>query len=66
MDGTLCEPQIWMFAQMREALGIDRSVDILEHIDALPPDKQGVAEEAVRAVEREAMACHTLSFCRLV
>jgi hypothetical protein len=55
MDGTLCEPQTWMFARMRKALGIDKSVDILEHIEALPPDEQVVAEEAIRAVEREAM-----------
>jgi len=55
MDGTLCEPQMWMFAQMRKALGIDKSVDILEHIESLPLDQQAVAEEAIRTVEREAM-----------
>ena len=55
MDGTLCEPQTWMFARMRGALGIDKSVDILEHIESLPLDQQPVAEEAIRAVEREAM-----------
>lgn len=55
MDGTLCEPQTWMFVQMRNILGIDKSVDILEHIESLPLDQQGVAEEAIRAIEREAM-----------
>ncbi|KIW28300.1 uncharacterized protein PV07_07976 [Cladophialophora immunda] len=35
MDGTLCLPQNYMFREMREALGIPRSVDILDHIRAL-------------------------------
>lgn len=55
MDGTLCEPQQWMFSRMREALGIDKSIDILDHIEALPADKQPAAEEAIRSVEREGM-----------
>ncbi|KAF8308975.1 haloacid dehalogenase-like hydrolase [Clavulina sp. PMI_390] len=55
MDGTLCEPQTWMFRRMRDALGIDKSVDILDHIEALPLDRQAAAEEGVRKVEREAM-----------
>jgi len=40
---------------MRNTLGIDKSVDILEHIESLPLDQQAAAEEAIRAVEREAM-----------
>ncbi|PHH89421.1 hypothetical protein CDD83_6074 [Cordyceps sp. RAO-2017] len=55
MDGTLCEPQTFMFAEMRAALGIGASVDILHHIDGLPPDRQPAALEAIRAVERRAM-----------
>ncbi|OAP58621.1 hypothetical protein AYL99_07711 [Fonsecaea erecta] len=35
MDGTLCLPQNYMFREMREALGIPRSVDILDHIRSL-------------------------------
>ncbi|KAK1771113.1 HAD-like domain-containing protein [Phialemonium atrogriseum] len=56
VDGTLCQPQNYMFAQMRAALGIPKSVDILEHIYSLPtPEAQTTAMEAVRAIEREAM-----------
>lgn len=55
MDGTLCEPQTWMFEQMRKVLGIDKPTDILDHIESLPPDRQAAAEESIRAVEREAM-----------
>lgn len=58
MDGTLCEPQNWMFGQMRNALGIDKSIDILDHIEALPRDRQSAAEEAIRNIEREAMVGH--------
>ncbi|KIX00730.1 uncharacterized protein Z518_09795 [Rhinocladiella mackenziei CBS 650.93] len=35
MDGTLCLPQNYMFQEMRAALGIPRSVDILDHIRSL-------------------------------
>ncbi|EXJ95711.1 hypothetical protein A1O1_00834 [Capronia coronata CBS 617.96] len=35
MDGTLCLPQNYMFKEMRAALGIPRSVDILDHIRSL-------------------------------
>ncbi|QSZ32088.1 hypothetical protein DSL72_001657 [Monilinia vaccinii-corymbosi] len=40
---------------MRNALGIDKTIDILEHIYSLPPSDQEVAHEKVRAIEREAM-----------
>ncbi|KAH7358515.1 HAD-like domain-containing protein [Plectosphaerella cucumerina] len=57
MDGTLCEPQTYMFGQMRAALGITKSVDILDHIYELPtPEAQESALESIRAIEREAMA----------
>ena len=44
-----------MFGEMRAALGISKSVDILEHIYALPAAEQHQAMEAVRAIERTAM-----------
>ncbi|CCD45053.1 putative had superfamily protein [Botrytis cinerea BcDW1] len=55
MDGTLCEPQTYMFGQMRGALGIDKSIDILDHIYSLPVSDQEAAHEKIRAIEREAM-----------
>ncbi|RYO94064.1 hypothetical protein DL766_004119 [Monosporascus sp. MC13-8B] len=47
-----------MFGEMRAALGgIPKSTDILEHIYGLPtPEEREAAFEAVRAVERRAMA----------
>ncbi|KAK3402787.1 HAD-like domain-containing protein [Sordaria brevicollis] len=57
MDGTLCEPQTYMFALMRSSLSIPKSVDILEHIYSLPTTTaQAAAMESIRAIEREAMA----------
>ncbi|ESZ92682.1 hypothetical protein SBOR_6943 [Sclerotinia borealis F-4128] len=58
MDGTLCEPQTYMyvqFGQMRNALGIDKTIDILDHIYSLPSSDQDAAHERIRAIEREAM-----------
>lgn len=48
-----------MFREMREALNIPRTTDILEHIDALPQSEQSAALEAIRAIERRAMAAQT-------
>jgi phosphoglycolate phosphatase-like HAD superfamily hydrolase len=46
-----------MFAEMRAALGITKKTDILDHIYALPtPEEQAVAMEAIRSIERTAMA----------
>ncbi|KAJ4304507.1 hypothetical protein N0V90_000033 [Kalmusia sp. IMI 367209] len=56
VDGTLCLPQNYMFAEMRSALGIAKSVDILDHIYALPESEQEAAHEKIRAIERTAMA----------
>ncbi|KAJ5416003.1 hypothetical protein N7465_004698 [Penicillium sp. CMV-2018d] len=56
VDGTLCLPQHHMFSEMREALGIDRSIDILQHIRELPTADQATAVAKVQAVERRAMA----------
>ncbi|KAJ5990019.1 hypothetical protein N7499_010544 [Penicillium canescens] len=56
VDGTLCLPQHHMFNEMREALGIDRSIDILHHIRQLPtPEDRAAAVSKVQAVERRAM-----------
>ncbi|KAK9456490.1 HAD-like domain-containing protein [Dipodascopsis uninucleata] len=55
MDGTLCLPQTWMFANMRAALGIAKSVDILDHVYSLEIAEQKVANEKIRQIERTAM-----------
>ncbi|KAM3082820.1 hypothetical protein ACMFMF_002473 [Clarireedia jacksonii] len=59
VDGTLCEPQTYMFTQMRDALSIDAKTDILAHISSLPPSEQPAAHEAIRAIERSAMLLQT-------
>ncbi|OCT47718.1 haloacid dehalogenase-like hydrolase family protein [Cladophialophora carrionii] len=41
VDGTLCLPQNYMFKEMRQALGIPRSVDILDHIRSLSNEPDG-------------------------
>ncbi|KAJ5172949.1 hydrolase [Penicillium capsulatum] len=56
VDGTLCLPQYNMFQEMRDALGIDSSTDILHHIRELPTREEHEAAIAkVQAVERRAM-----------
>ena len=46
-----------MFGQMRDALGITKSIDILDHIYELPTVKeQQEAMEKIRSIERAAMA----------
>ncbi|KAM0714986.1 hypothetical protein Q7P37_009451 [Cladosporium fusiforme] len=56
MDGTLCEPQNYMFGEMRAALGITKQVDILDHVYALPTaEQQEEAHAKIQAVERAAM-----------
>lgn len=55
MDGTLCEPQTWMFGQMRSSLGIDKSVDILDYVHSLPEKEQEEAQQKLRAIETKAM-----------
>ncbi|KAK0108361.1 hypothetical protein ONS95_003174 [Cadophora gregata] len=56
VDGTLCIPQTWMFGQMRSALGIDKSTDILDYIHSLPTPDQELAQDKIRAIERSAMS----------
>ncbi|KAK4897112.1 hypothetical protein LTR27_005005 [Elasticomyces elasticus] len=56
MDGTLCEPQNYMFTQMRQAVGITKDVDILDHIHSLSASEQENAFAKIQAIEREAMA----------
>ncbi|KAL4778148.1 HAD-like domain-containing protein [Aspergillus varians] len=56
VDGTLCLPQNYMFGEMRAALGISKSVDILHHIRSLPTaEEQLEASNKVKAIESEAM-----------
>lgn len=45
-----------MFGEMREALGITKSIDILDHIYSLPQFEQPAAHAKIQAVERRAMA----------
>ncbi|KAK0720614.1 HAD-like domain-containing protein [Lasiosphaeris hirsuta] len=57
VDGTLCQPQNYMFAEMRNALGITKATDILDHVYSLPtPEDQYHAMEKIRDIERTAMA----------
>ncbi|SLM36269.1 had superfamily [Lasallia pustulata] len=56
VDGTLCVPQTYMFAEMRAALGIPKTTDILDHIYALPTAAaQEAAMASIRAIEAAAM-----------
>ncbi|KFA74903.1 hypothetical protein S40288_09560 [Stachybotrys chartarum IBT 40288] len=55
MDGTLCLPQTYMFGEMRSALGITKSVDILEHVESLQASEQPAAYELLKDIERRAM-----------
>jgi HAD superfamily hydrolase (TIGR01509 family) len=53
------EPQTYMFTDMRSALGIPKTTDILHHVESLPAREQEAATEAIRAIERDAMAKQT-------
>ncbi|KAJ5086796.1 hydrolase [Penicillium alfredii] len=56
VDGTLCLPQHHMYTEMRAALGIDKSIDILHHIRDLPtPEERAAAVTKVQTVEQRAM-----------
>lgn len=48
-----------MFGEMRAALKISTTVDIIDHIYSLPEAEQPAAHEAVCAIERTAMAKQT-------
>ena len=56
MDGTLCEPQNYMFAEMRSAASIPAEEDILDYIHSLPDTQQSDAFAKIQAIERRAMA----------
>jgi len=56
VDGTLCEPQTYMFAEMRSSIGIPKTSDILDHIYALPLSEREAAMGKIRTIERNAMA----------
>jgi hypothetical protein len=44
-----------MFIEMRSALAIDKSIDILDHIYSLSPSQQEEAHAKIQAIERKAM-----------
>lgn len=48
-----------MFGQMREALGITKQTDILDHIHALPEPEQSEAFVKVQDIESAAMVKQT-------
>jgi hypothetical protein len=49
------EPQNYMFSEMRSALGIPKSQDILDHVYSLPTQEdQHQAMELIRNIERTA------------
>jgi phosphoglycolate phosphatase-like HAD superfamily hydrolase len=56
VDGTLCEPQNYMFGEMRSKLGITKGEDILDHVYSLSGEKQKEAHKIIEDVERDAMA----------
>ncbi|TKA65005.1 hypothetical protein B0A55_09431 [Friedmanniomyces simplex] len=45
-----------MFGQMREAVGIPKEIDILDHIHSLSSSQQNEAFAKIQAIEREAMS----------
>lgn len=49
------EPQTYMFTDMRTALSIPKTTDILHHIESLPPHAQPSALQAIRDIESKAM-----------
>lgn len=52
-----------MFVEMRDVLGIPKSIDILDHIYSLSPEsKQEEAMEKIRAIERRNMSAYAPSF----
>ncbi|RMX81889.1 hypothetical protein D0869_06460 [Hortaea werneckii] len=56
MDGTLCLPQNYMFAEMRQAVNIPKGSDILDYIHALPEKGQQEAFGKIQDIERTAMS----------
>lgn len=44
-----------MFREMRDALGIDKSMDILDHVHSLAQKEQEEAEKKIRDIESKAM-----------
>lgn len=59
-DTAYSEPQTYMFGEMRAALSIDKSVDILDHIYGLPtPEAREKAMASIRAIESKAMTDQT-------
>ena len=48
-------PQNYMFGQMRSALSIPKTTDILEHVRSLPASEQPAANQKLRDIESSAM-----------
>ncbi|THX34989.1 HAD-like protein [Aureobasidium pullulans] len=55
VDGTLCEPQNYMFSLMRKNLNISAGQDILDHVYSLPEAEQKEAHRKIEEVESDAM-----------
>lgn len=55
MDGTLSLPQNYMFREMREALNIPTTEDILDFVHALPEARQTEAHRVLGDIERRTM-----------
>ncbi|KEF53634.1 uncharacterized protein A1O9_10034 [Exophiala aquamarina CBS 119918] len=67
VDGTLCLPQNYMFKEMRAALNISRSVDILDHIHDLSdvPDSTSSNAESQSSINPSAPSEEVLSHSTL-
>lgn len=55
MDGTLSLPQNYMFGEMRQALEIPPSEDILDFVHALPEERQKRAHLILKDIEQRTM-----------
>lgn len=52
---NICLYQLIKKKKKRSALGISKSIDILQHIRDLPPEEALVAADKIKAIERTAM-----------
>ena len=61
VDGTLCLPQNHMFREMRAALDIPKSVDILDHIRSLSDEPDSPSPPSTEPSEPDAFLASTSS-----
>ncbi|KAJ9604159.1 hypothetical protein H2200_011682 [Cladophialophora chaetospira] len=54
VDGTLCLPQNYMFKEMRAALDISPSIDILDHVRSLPNEPDTVDSDNSATAQTDA------------